>query len=191
VKLSDPVYSRAFPQPPQDPDRLLTLLHADRQKASSRLSLLETRLFKLFQWERVADPASRVQDLLGRLRTQLAEGREILNPEIHCLDLARDIVKEAEQAAAARRRPRSGIVSGPAQTTDSREDWTEAVHRCLREMPPPSRDILLRYYHPEPRTREENRRQLARSLGLSPEELREQASELRERMEDCVRKSPR
>ncbi len=111
--MSDPAFHRGIPPlPPVDIEKLASLLHADRQKGLARLELLERRLLKFFQWERVPNPKERADETVRRALVRLSEGVEMLSPETDFLEIARAVARDAPPP---RRRP-AGLRGPRART---------------------------------------------------------------------------
>ena len=53
-------------------------------------------------------------------------------------------------------------------------------------LPPDGRDLILKYYVDEGRTRIDNRRRLAQAFGISENALRSRAQRLRDGLECCI-----
>ena len=64
----------------------------------------------------------------------------------------------------------------------------DCLEHCLQMLAPGSREIIIRYYRGEQRTKIENRRALAEALGVTVNALSVRACRIRDRLEDCVKK---
>ena len=69
-----------------------------------------------------------------------------------------------------------------------RERLLTCLETCLQELDPLNRRIITRYYIGTERVKIDNRRELAESLGLSPNALAIRASRIRKQLEACVRR---
>jgi DNA-directed RNA polymerase specialized sigma24 family protein len=62
------------------------------------------------------------------------------------------------------------------------------LERCLQELPREARDLVLQYYVSEGRSKIDNRRRLAVTLGLTDNALRSRVQRVRDRLERCIAK---
>ena len=75
-----------------------------------------------------------------------------------------------------------------AEEVGHRERLLACLETCLQELDPLNRRIITSYYIGSERVKIDNRRELAESLGLSPNALTIRASRIRKRLEACVRR---
>ena len=61
----------------------------------------------------------------------------------------------------------------------------ECLKKCLEELPPASRELIIEYYYGETSTRIKNRKSLAQRLGVQTNTLRVKALRIREKLEAC------
>lgn len=62
----------------------------------------------------------------------------------------------------------------------------ECLNRCLGELAPGSRRLILEYYGAGGRSRIERRKRMAQALSVSESALRNRAQRLRDRLERCI-----
>jgi DNA-directed RNA polymerase specialized sigma24 family protein len=70
---------------------------------------------------------------------------------------------------------------------DDTQELSSCFERCLAALTDETRSLVLDYYVAERRAKIDNRRRLARSLGLSESALRNRVQRVRNRLERCVR----
>ena len=66
------------------------------------------------------------------------------------------------------------------------ETRIECLQRCLNELSPENRELIVQYYQGDKGAKIENRRKLGQRLGLPINSLRMRALRLREKLQDCV-----
>ena len=66
------------------------------------------------------------------------------------------------------------------------EPRADCLARCLEELPPEGRRLILGYYSVEGRSTIETRKLMAESLGLTENALRSRAQRIRDRLERCI-----
>jgi DNA-directed RNA polymerase specialized sigma24 family protein len=74
------------------------------------------------------------------------------------------------------------------EEAESEEKRLDCLERCLENMEPDSRKIIIQYYQGEQRVKIENRRALAERLGITVNALSIRACRLRDKLESCVSK---
>ena len=75
-----------------------------------------------------------------------------------------------------------------AEAAVTKEALHACLETCLEELDPLNRRIITRYYIGSERVKIDNRRELAGSLGLSPNALAIRASRIRKLLEACVKR---
>ena len=169
---------------------LLRALHADRDQAAQKYEEMRRRLQGFFTWRGARWPDELTDETIDRVGRRLAGGETIRTPEIgrYFLGVARNVLREAWQ--------REGAVAAPpalaAPPTSAAEDASEArmrcLEKCLGELAPAERAVLLRYYEGEGAARIEARRRLGVEMAVPANTLRIRLHRLRARMEACVRR---
>ena len=74
----------------------------------------------------------------------------------------------------------------PDEPTSNLERGVECLRRCLAELSPDNRNLILTYYYGEKGQKIKNRKGLTDLFGLPPGTLRMRALRLRERLEACA-----
>ena len=159
-----------------------------RLESPERYETLRGRLLRFFRWERFADSEDLADDVLNRVARKLADGEQIQNLDAYVSAVARLVLREA--VTRDRRRERAlERMPEPEPLDSAPEDppAQECLERQLAKLPPPDRDLILRYYSGERSGRIEIRKQLATQLGLNRNALRNRALRLRARLETLVR----
>ena len=89
--------------------------------------------------------------------------------------------------AAELERQRELHEAQPQEDVGAREKLLNCLERCTRKLEPVSRNIISRYYLGKERARIENRRALARGLGITMNALTIRACRIRDKLESCVK----
>ena len=108
----------------------------------------------------------------------------------YCYGIARRVLLESEKRQARERAAsdelrmlaRSGRDLDPAQG----EARTRCLKRCLQEMPPASRELIVAYYHGQGVSHLAERKELALRLGLTYVTLKTRAHRLRNQLRECL-----
>lgn len=179
-------------------ESLLQRLRADDpspEQAYERLrfrliTFLRVRLPSEAEAEALADIA------LDRLARRIHEGTVVDGVPQYVLGIARLLVKETEARVAAERKRSAAFVYEHATATstgprifeddDTQETVTQALARCLQTLGLDARNLVLSYYGGDGSARIARRHELAVSLGLEPNALRNRALRVRTRLHKCV-----
>jgi len=83
----------------------------------------------------------------------------------------------------------SSVTRVPSTTERETEQMLDYLEHCLEKLVVGDRELILGYYRGELREKIEQRRELAERLGLTINALSIRACRIRDRLEDCVRRS--
>ena len=81
------------------------------------------------------------------------------------------------------------LAAGPHSSEEGQEKerQIECLERCVTELEPEDRELIVNYYRGENRGKIENRKAIAAKLGVTMNALSIRACRLRDRLEACVR----
>jgi DNA-directed RNA polymerase specialized sigma24 family protein len=167
---------------------LLARLGPDTDRAGAAYESLRRALVALFTWRGAATPEECADETLDRLAARLNNGARVEDVPRFARGIARLVLLEHWRRPDARRTPLQEVDPDRHPAPDATEDDTlrECLNRCLSELPPEGRELILKYYVAEGRTRIERRKRMAVSLGVSETALRNRAQRLRDRLERCI-----
>jgi len=168
-------------------DGLLALLDTDRDRAADAYEQLRRRLARLLVWWGSPTPDEHVDETMNRVARKVAEGEQIVasDPTAYFRGVARLVLQEsrrAEQREDRAARAWHGVREGPGETRE-RERASACLDRCLGNLTPETRGLLLDYYGDD---RIRGRHALANRLGVSAGALRVRVHRLREDLERCL-----
>lgn len=165
-------------------DLLLAALGPDREQAGVAHEELRIRLVKFFGWEGCLHPEDWAEEVLARVARKLESGEPIQNVTAYSVGVARLALKEALREQQ-RLRPLEGeFTAAPMEIPDTR--LADCLSRCLQELSPEGRTLILDYYQGDAAQRIRQRQTMAAALGISLNSLRNRALRLRERLEKCL-----
>jgi DNA-directed RNA polymerase specialized sigma24 family protein len=178
---------------PEAFEALLRQLSPDRERAGELYEAIRHKLVRLFEWRGCAAPEDLADVTFNRVARRLAEGVELRSndPYGYFCGVAHLVYKEVLRKAA---REHQALASGewppPAAEEDEPSDARlECLRRCLAELPPDQRDLVLRYHQGNSDQGESNirnRQQLAREVGIQLNALRIRVHRVRRKLESCV-----
>lgn len=172
-------------------DRLLVALDADRERAAERYEELRRTLVRFFEWRGAPFPEEHTDETFDRVARRLGEGVAVTNIGGYTYAVARLVLLETRKGPDSRRAEVDLIAVMPPASPDPATDEVEVRHtcldRCLNDLPPDSRALIVEYYRDDHRTRIETRRALAARLQINGEALANRAQRLRDKLQACLR----
>jgi RNA polymerase sigma factor (sigma-70 family) len=176
--------------------RFLTELDSDRRLAAEKYELLRRKLVKIFERQQCLHTEELADETMDRVAKK-AGNRDIRDLSLFAYGVARNICLEAQ-----RRKSRYISLQDHNQSEESftgdadpeeriLTDLDDAQNRecltqCLGSLPLAYRELIIKYYQGEKQVRIKERRDLARSRGITIETLRCQANGVRDKLRSCV-----
>ena len=169
-------------------DRLLARLDTNIERAAQAYEDLRKALHSFFNWRGAWAPDECADETLDRLAAKLEQGAPVEDVRRFARGIARMVLLESFRRPEVRapRAEASELLHLPATADVDPEPLRECLERCLGELPPESRDLILRYYVDQGHSKILNRRRLADELGTSESALRSRAQRIRDRLEGCI-----
>jgi len=175
--------------------RLLTWLDQGIDSDGATYLEIRRRLVSYFDRKNCATPDDLTDETLNRVARRLEEEGTIQSetPAKYCYIVARFVFMEYLRESQRDTRAIDEITrqSTGAHVIDAEDDYKDKVLACLdqctRNLDPESRELITRYYVGKERVKIENRRALAKRLGISINALSIRACRIRGKLEICVR----
>jgi RNA polymerase sigma factor (sigma-70 family) len=169
-------------------DGLLAALGPDRDKAADRYLEIRRNLVRMFEWRGCATPDDYADEAINRCARKLAEGEQIRDVATYCVGVARMLLREMTRDHAHRARSLEDTPepqTPPHDPADDSERRVECLRRCLNQLTPENRDLILAYYQGDKSAKIQNRKGLSQLFGLRGSTLRMRALRLRESLQQC------
>jgi DNA-directed RNA polymerase specialized sigma24 family protein len=178
--------------PPEVFAAFLDRLDPDRDEALDSYFRLREKLIRFFGWRGHHLPEDLADEALNRAATRVHAGATVESAAVPAfvLGIARRLFLEemrrweAERKALGQLRAQSPSSSEPAPENP----LLMVLLRCLDQLPPAHRSLILRYYECDGGDRIRTRRELARELEVGRRTLRIRAHRIRRQLEVCARK---
>jgi DNA-directed RNA polymerase specialized sigma24 family protein len=170
-------------------DGLLATLGPDRSTAADRYLAIRRNLVRLFEWRGCPTPDEYADEAINRCAKKIGEGEEIRDVATYCVGIARMLVLEMSRERSKEARP---LDKAPEPQTmapepqDDREFRMECLRRCLDQLSPDNRNLILHYYQGEKDEKIKNRKGLMQLFGVPASTLRMRALRLREGLHLCA-----
>lgn len=168
-------------------ERLLKVLHPDREKAAIEYERLRDRITGLLGWWGSPRASELADETLDRVARKLDEGADVRAGSLgaYVRGVARMVFYESSRQPQTDPLPHDLDLSAPV-TDEEQSPALVCFDRCLGKLSAADRKNLLRYYDDAGARTIEARRKLADELGISTNVLRVRMHRLRDRLEQCV-----
>jgi len=178
-------------------DRLLDSLETNRDAAGTRYLEIRRNLVRLFEWRGCPTPDDYADETLNRCARKIGEGEEIRDVATYCIGIARMLVREMGRDRAQQARPLEDAPEPrvqPAEFEINPDRRVNCLRRCLGQLSPETRNLILHYYQGDKGDKIRNRKSLTELFGIPASTLRMRALRVRERLqlcaENCVTRGP-
>jgi DNA-directed RNA polymerase specialized sigma24 family protein len=182
---------------PEEFEALLAQLHPDRERAGEIYETIRYRLVRLFEWRGCTSPEDLTDVTFNRVARRLSEGVELQSsdPYGYFCGVAHLVYKEVLRKAV---REHQALARGDwppcaAEEEEPSDHRLDCLRRCLAQLPPDQRDLVLRYYQGgnqrnsgQGESNIRNRQRLAREAGIPMNALRIRVHRVRRKLESCV-----
>lgn len=163
-------------------DSLLRWLDAeDREEAGKKYEAIRSRLITIFTCRGRHDAEELADETITRvtLKAPVLAKEYVGDPALYFYGVAQKIYLESL-------RKRSAVAPPPPVNSEEVEREYECLERCMDELSPGNRWLVLDYYRDEKRARIERRRKLAERMGIAQNALRIRAHRIRASLQGCV-----
>jgi len=170
-------------------ERLLQKLSVNRELAAAEYGRLRFRLTKFFQWRGCSDPEAFADRTLDRLARRLEAGEQIESVYSYCCGIGRMLLLEAHRERERQQGALQQWASDSAASGHPEAIPLKALVKCLAKLPPETQKLVLDYYQGEKHNLIEQRKELAKHLGIPINALRLRVNRIRIQLENCVKES--
>lgn len=165
-------------------DSLLVWLNPDREQAGSRYEQIRLRLIKIFVCRGCGEPEELADETINRVIRRLPEIKEGYegDPALYFYGVAQNVHLEY-----TRRKRVPADLPAKLEPCEESEQEYECLERCMQNLSPQNRELVIQYYQDEKRAKIDNRRELAERLGIALNAVRIRAHRIRATLQECVR----
>lgn len=169
-------------------DQFLTLLDADPDRAAKRYNELYHSLCRFAEWKGSHTPEEHTDETIDRVCHKLDKGLPIADLFKYCRAVLHYVILESLKNERLAEFDEQTLSLRAAPKPDEEDPRQECFNRCLSQLPPDNRALIVRYYEGHQRIKIENRKRLAAELGITDHNLNVRASRIREKLQDCGKK---
>jgi RNA polymerase sigma factor (sigma-70 family) len=171
-------------------DELLAWLNPDREKAARRYEDIRGRLIRILMHrgctvaEELADKAiNQVARKVGEIKSYY-----VGDPAFYFYGVARNIYRDYCKSQPEQVDVTSESLSvGPSEEDDDSETEHECLEKCLGELTPQNRDLILEYYREKESAKIEHHKEMARRLDITLNALMILMCRIRAGLKKCMR----
>ena len=180
MKHERPVTQAAF-------DSLLSWLDPDRELAAAKYEQIRRRLIRLFTCRGRPDAEDLADETIDRVTLKAPEVAPgyVGDPSLYFYGVAQNVFLES-----LRRKPPQAPPPPPPDPAETEEAELEdrCLERCMGELAPGSRELLIEYYGDDGRAKIDHRKELAVRLGVAQNALRIRVHRHRMSLQECLRR---
>lgn len=168
--------------------KLLEAFSPDQEEAGRLYLSTHLKLVRFFEWKACRDPEHQVDITLNRVARKLLEGEQIGNVSGYAWGVANLVFKETLKQRDRQPLPLDGVDAiDPESACDdkTREQRLGCLDKCLAELVPESRVLIVGYYQQGTKAKHV-RRTMAAQLGIGLNALRIRAHRIRIELEKCM-----
>jgi DNA-directed RNA polymerase specialized sigma24 family protein len=163
-------------------DTLLAWLDPNRDEAGRKYEDIRRRLIKIFACRGCCEAEDLADETINRVSSKLRiiQSDYSGDPDRYFYGVANKIHREYL------RRKRASMTPVPTPASGDVEKEYQCLDRCLQQLTPNNRELVLGYYQQERRAKIDHRRNLAEQLGIALNALRIRAHRIRASLQECV-----
>lgn len=168
---------------------LLASLGPDRESAAEQYLEIRRNLVRLFEWRGSSTPDEYADEAINRCARKIAEGEEIRDIATYCIGIARMLLREISRQRAKEARPLEEVPEPqtlPILPERNPGDRVTCLRRCLAQLSPGDRDLILHYYEGDKGKKIQSRKGMSEVFGIPAGTLRMRALRLRQKLQLCT-----
>jgi RNA polymerase sigma factor (sigma-70 family) len=165
-------------------DSLLAWLDPDRERAGKKYEYIRQRLIKIFACRGRHDADELADETINRVTSKAAKLAQeyVGDPALYFYGVAQKVYLES-----LRKRSRAAAQPPPAAvaTAEAEQEYA-CLEKCMGELSPANRELILEYYRNDKKQKVEYRKKLAERLGIAQNAVRIRAYRIRQTLQRCV-----
>ena len=165
-------------------DQLLEWLNPDRKLAAEKYELIRAGLIQRFLGRQFPDAEALADETINRVAMKVKDLAATYKgePTGYFHAVAKNIVLEYQRELQAAAKP------PPPEPEPLFDDvYFDCLEKCLGQLPPEKRNMILDYYSEIRRAKIDSREKMRRQLNLEANALRAQMHRVRKKLGRCVR----
>lgn len=171
-------------------DELLAWLNPDRELAAKKYEDIRNRLIRIFIHRGCTIEEHLADKTINKVARRVREIKVSYqgDPAPYFYGVARNVINDYFKSRPEEVPVEPEVLSAPpAGEPNESEQEHECLEKCLGELAPPDRELLLDYYREDGGAKIEHHKELARRRGITVNALRILVCRLRARFKQCMR----
>jgi RNA polymerase sigma factor (sigma-70 family) len=171
-------------------DELLEWLNPDREQAGKKYEDIRRRLVRILMHRGCTVAEDLADKTINQVARKVQEIKEyyVGDPALYFYGVARNIHSEYSRSRADIVPVTPELLAVvPSKELDVSEQEHDCLERCLEELTPQNRELLLEYYREIEGAKIEHHKEMARRLGIAVNALRIRMCRLRASLKECMR----
>jgi DNA-directed RNA polymerase specialized sigma24 family protein len=163
-------------------ERFLAWLDPNREQAGTKYEDIRRKLIKIFVCRGCAVPEDLADETINRVIRRMQDLADTYegDPVAYFYGVARTVHLEHVKKGPA-------VLPPPLpDPLEEKEQAYECLERCMKELTPGNRDLVLEYYKEEKHAKIVHRKELAARLGVALNALRIRAYRIRAGLQGCM-----
>lgn len=162
-------------------DRLLAWLDMDSERAGEKYETIRRRLIDIFVYRGCSVAEDLADETINRVARKALEIADtyVGDPAHYFYGVAKRVHHEY-----LKRKPAAPPL--PPPPPEDLEPQLACLDRCIEQLEPKSRELIILYYKEQKQAKIDARKELARRFNLNPSALRVRAHRIRDQLEKCV-----
>lgn len=163
-------------------DRLLHWLHPDREMAGLKYEEIRSRLIKVLVRRNCNCAEELADETINRVASKLDTIVSTYkgDPALYFYGVANHVFMERIKKRSL---PLPPVIAAPLKEAD---DDYECLEKCLEQLSPESRWLIVEYYKEEKGEKIDHRKALAEQLRITPDSLRMRAHRIKAALKKCM-----
>ncbi|HXL80613.1 MAG TPA: hypothetical protein VN951_07025 [Pyrinomonadaceae bacterium] len=173
-------------------DGLLNWLDNNPEQAALKYEKIRTRLIKIFACRGCGEADDLADETINRVTAKVDSIASSYSgdPALYFYGVAQKVHLEYLRSRPVLQEPfEAGHEMKSRNVMESDDDIEReyfCLERCMDQLPPENRRLVLEYYQEEKRAKIDHRRNLAQELGIAVNALRIRAHRIRLQLQQCV-----
>jgi len=161
---------------------MLIWLDGDRERAGEKYERIRQKLIRIFTCRGCANPEELTDETINRVTRKIQDIADTYegDPALYFYGVAQRVHLES-----VRKKPDVDPLPPPDPPEQVEREYS-CLERCMEQLPPKSRELVLQYYQQDKRAKIDNRKELADRLGIALNALRIRAHRIRSSLQVCM-----
>lgn len=174
-------------------EALLAWLNPDRARAGEKYEEIRQSLIKILTWRRCNKAEDVADEVISRVTEKLPELVKHYkgDPALYFYGVAKRVLLEyrkGEKLHVPLSEVNEREIAPSQEQSGEPERMRECLKLCLQSLSPKKRETIMAYYLRDKQAKIDNRKEMARQMGVAGNTLRVRAYRIRAALEECVKR---